>query len=292
MGSEAFWLIRGGALGDALLAYPALWRLKAAHPKAKLALASSGALRGLLAPYVDLYLTLDDFGVGLFLQGSPEPDGWVPGCRVALWMADPSGTARRNLARWGASEVVHLWHLRPGQHAALQLQLSIDHWGLAQDKVPLLATGPAQTVNRDLQPDVLIHPGSGSTAKNWPLQAFISLAVELRRKGLKVAFLAGPAEEAVGIARQLALGGQEVISGLSVGQVARLLSTVKLYVGNDSGITHLAGLVGAATLAIFGPTDPTVWAPLGPRVQVIACGKDMWPALDQVLEAVDGMLQP
>jgi ADP-heptose:LPS heptosyltransferase len=49
-----------------------------------------------------------------------------------------------------------------------------------------------------------------------------------------------------------------------------LLSDSGLYVGNDSGVTHLAAAFGAATLALFGPTSPTAWAPLGRAVRSIA----------------------
>jgi ADP-heptose:LPS heptosyltransferase len=51
--------------------------------------------------------------------------------------------------------------------------------------------------------------------------------------------------------------------------LAALLARAGAYVGNDSGVTHLAAASGAPTIALFGPTDPRVWAPLGPRVEVI-----------------------
>ncbi|MBM4300198.1 MAG: glycosyltransferase family 9 protein [Deltaproteobacteria bacterium] len=53
-------------------------------------------------------------------------------------------------------------------------------------------------------------------------------------------------------------------------RVARVLSRCRLYIGNDSGLTHLAAAVGRPdVLALFGPTDPRVWAPLGPRVSIL-----------------------
>ena len=55
----------------------------------------------------------------------------------------------------------------------------------------------------------------------------------------------------------------------SLGELARLLAGCRAYLGNDSGVSHLAGLVGAPTFALFGPTDPRQWQPLGPRVTVL-----------------------
>lgn len=52
-------------------------------------------------------------------------------------------------------------------------------------------------------------------------------------------------------------------------ELAELLTRARTYIGNDSGPTHLAGIMGMATVALFGPTDPRVWKPLGPDVRVI-----------------------
>ncbi len=272
------------------MAFPALWRLRTAHPGARLIFVAAPCLHPLLAPYTDLYLNLDDVGLQLFLEGAEPPEGWHAGCRVALWMADPSGTARRNLARWGAQEIVHVADFRPGRHAARQLEGSIAHWGLADGEPPLLIPREGRGEALGGARDVVIHPGSGNQAKNWPLGNFLELATSLQARGLRTAFLLGPAEEATGLAQELSRRRWEFIRGLSVAQVARLLSAARLYVGNDSGISHLAGLVGAPSLVIFGPTDPAMWAPLGPRVRVAAGRKGMWPSVGQVLEAAREML--
>ncbi len=61
----------------------------------------------------------------------------------------------------------------------------------------------------------------------------------------------------------------EVIEGLDLPQLAALLARAKAYLGNDSGVTHLAAAVGVPTVALFGPTLPDVWAPLGESVRVL-----------------------
>jgi ADP-heptose:LPS heptosyltransferase len=76
---------------------------------------------------------------------------------------------------------------------------------------------------------------------------------------------------------------------MSVGQVAALLARCRLYVGNDSGLTHLAAAVGAETVAVFGPTDPAVWAPRGSRVRVVrgSGDGDRWPPVESVVAPLE-----
>ncbi len=62
-----------------------------------------------------------------------------------------------------------------------------------------------------------------------------------------------------------------------LGELARFLAGARLFLGNDSGIAHLAAAVGTPVVALFGPTDPAVWAPRGPHVSVVAR-----PALDSI----------
>jgi len=60
---------------------------------------------------------------------------------------------------------------------------------------------------------------------------------------------------------------------LTLTQVIGLLSCTDGFVGNDSGITHLAAVMGVRTLAVFGPTNPAVYKPVGPAVTVFASSK-------------------
>jgi hypothetical protein len=102
-----------------------------------------------------------------------------------------------------------------------------------------------------------IHPFSGSPRKNWPLEKFQALARKLERS-MPVRWCAGPEDPP--------LDGSVRIADLY--ELACWLASARLYVGNDSGITHLAAAAGAPVLALFGPTDPDVWAPRGPNVRV------------------------
>lgn len=117
-----------------------------------------------------------------------------------------------------------------------------------------------------------LHPGSGSIRKNWPVERFAELALRARHElGLKVALFLGPVEleEPSRLRAELGPAVDTVFENPRLTLLASLLAESAVYVGNDSGVSHLAAAVGAPTVAIFGPTDPAVWAPLGPRCRVL-----------------------
>jgi len=114
---------------------------------------------------------------------------------------------------------------------------------------------------------VIIHPGSGDKLKNWSIENYIKLADEFKKIGQKVLFLIGPAE--IQITDLLKNAGQDYFSSERLFDVYKLLQSSKLYIGNDSGLTHLSSITGRKTIAIFGPTDPVVWKPAGRNVFVI-----------------------
>lgn len=137
-------------------------------------------------------------------------------------------------------------------------------------------------------PWMAVAPGSGSRRKNWPLAHYYEVSRALGWEyGLGVVWLAGPAEgEMLPYLEPLAQAqGQLLLTNRPLARVARVLSHCRLYIGNDSGLTHLAAAVaGPEVLALFGPTDPRVWAPLGPRVRTLRA------PCPQAPEAVDGTI--
>jgi hypothetical protein len=107
-----------------------------------------------------------------------------------------------------------------------------------------------------------LHAGSGSPRKNWP--HFAALA---RRLAPAEPFLVveGPADRAVS-QELLAIPGARVARDLPPRLLGALLKEAGLFVGNDSGVSHLAAAFGARVLALFGPTDPSTWSPVGTEV--------------------------
>jgi len=126
---------------------------------------------------------------------------------------------------------------------------------------------------------IAIHPGSGGRKKCWPAANFAALADRLlaapQLPAAIVMIITGPAEaerswQWRSHPRLLCIAGRPLV------QVAALLRRSHLFVGNDGGITHLAASLGTPTIALFGPTDPRIWAP-AKHAQVLRSGADCAP---------------
>ncbi|MFH1369911.1 MAG: glycosyltransferase family 9 protein [Planctomycetota bacterium] len=150
-------------------------------------------------------------------------------------------------------------------------------------------------VSQTLRP-VIIHPGSGGVHKCWHLDNFLSAAGMLAKQGAEVVFLIGPAEqERFGEATTAKIGfASRILSNLPLTDVLAVLSCARGYIGNDSGITHLAAALGLRTVAVFGPTEPAVYGPVGPAVTVLRSkGLDFTAAISKELQekTVTAMLE-
>jgi heptosyltransferase III len=117
----------------------------------------------------------------------------------------------------------------------------------------------------------VVHPGSGGRHKCWHAKNFVAIAESLRRMAFEVLFLLGPAEmerfSGDDIHRLRQTG--HCAADLALAQVVSILCCAKAFVGNDSGVTHLAAAMGLHTVALFGPTDPARYSPIGPAVKVV-----------------------
>lgn len=124
---------------------------------------------------------------------------------------------------------------------------------------------------------LVIHPGSGGRAKCWPLKRYRELAQKvLRDNRVFVLFFSGPAESPE-TTRELDCFTRDHAPSLHAASVklseaAALLSHCSLFIGNDSGMTHLAAALDRPVIALFGPTDPALWKPAGGQVEIILAG--------------------
>jgi ADP-heptose:LPS heptosyltransferase len=122
-------------------------------------------------------------------------------------------------------------------------------------------------------PLIAIHPGSGSSRKNWPIENWLAITSRLLDAESRYRFIliGGEADEAQLAAFESAWRGAPLLvaRALLLPQLAAVIERCQLFLGHDSGISHLAAAVGAPTLLLFGPTDPAVWAPANSRVAVI-----------------------
>jgi ADP-heptose:LPS heptosyltransferase len=116
----------------------------------------------------------------------------------------------------------------------------------------------ASTCGADAGSYILLMPGSGSPTKNWPPENYLQLARELSQF-TPVLTVLGPAEDNL----QATFSQLATITDPSLGALAGLARMSLGFVGNDSGVSHLAAAAGACGVVIFGPTDPARWRPLG-----------------------------
>ena len=124
-------------------------------------------------------------------------------------------------------------------------------------------------------PALLVHPGSGSLEKNSPLEYFLVLARKWRqRTGGKVTFLFGPADAEVlqDFQTQVPASEFSVSNSPDFGNLVNLMAATDVYLGNDSGISHLAGVFNKKGLVFFRVTYPKIWRPLGERLHPVQIG--------------------
>jgi heptosyltransferase III len=280
-------LLRAGALGDIVLSFPALRYLRERNPEARLTAVGYPGIWELARPLVDDVVSIDaPLFAGLF-DGSPSADLQAllhDVDQVIAWtVRDPAPTAR-------AAGVAHIVHASPypppGVHAArwlLQTLLETRN-GSVPPACPELSpeemvAGAATLVSLGVEHPVLIHPGAGARWKRWPARCFAAVGDALAQQGRDVIVIAGPADaESVGCMQEHAQEPFPVLRELPPRRLAAVLAYGGLFIGNDSGVTHLAAACGTPTLALFGPTDPASWSPLGTVRVLRAC---VQPAIEQ-----------
>jgi heptosyltransferase-3 len=167
--------------------------------------------------------------------------------------------------------------LDSGEHAARQLARPLQSIGLSlgdpsarlfpddEDRIAV-----RHFCERGAQTAVALHPGSGSATKNWPLENWIKLGDFLLGKGRRLIVVAGEAEVERTRTLRDAWKGKPVqfAENLPLPHLAALLERM-LFVGHDSGISHIAAAAGARCILLFGWTDPAIWAPANQNVTVL-----------------------
>lgn len=260
-------IIRPGAIGDFVVALPAMECLRSDYLEVW-----TSAPNVPLARFADRARSIASTGLDLLGITDPPP-GLIETLggfdSIVSWYGANRPEFRELVAALGLSFQFFpaLPPLDAGLHAVdFYLHLVGQACSLpANDAVPRIACPPSP--RRDF---AVIHPFAGSRKKCWPLERFQELARRLAAS-LSVAWCAGPEEELAGAARFEDLY-----------DLACWLATARLYIGNDAGPTHLAAAVGTPVVALFGPSDPRVWAPRGPRVEIAAAPSMDMITVDQV----------
>ncbi len=281
-------VVRPGGLGDTILVLPALDRLAGA----RLTLVGSSWAEE-LRPLIPFPLEIARFdGAALLPLFDPSPERDPTGLfaeadEVVLYTDSPDENLAVNARRFCRGRAV-LWPVTPapGVHAADHFAGAVPGAGPAVPSLRVpegLRSWGEEWLRGHLGGGVpiAIHPGSGGRRKCWPAGRFAEVAGRL---GRPVVMVEGPADGEACREFLSEVRGVPVAraAGLTVPQAASLIAACGALVGNDSGVSHLAAALGVPTVAVFGPTDPAVWAPLGPRVRVVRGAGGAWPSAGEV----------
>ncbi len=276
--SKRILILRPGAIGDTLLTFPLLRALKALS--AHITLVSNPAVLP-LAQHFGLADAVFDYGTlawSTLFSPSGVRSSFVQNMlqhtdTAICWLRDLDGVVEHNIRKTGVAHVI----IAPGRpdeasethivaYLANTLGMSLAEQEMTWPFLPRLSSTTRT---------VAIHPGSGGAAKCWPIESFANVITELGRQQIPVLLLAGPAdtERLATLLKLIATPPTpsllKIMTNAPLVNVAKQLKNCSVYLGNDSGITHLAAMIGLPTIALFGPSDPNVWRPVGPHIYVL-----------------------
>jgi heptosyltransferase-3 len=111
----------------------------------------------------------------------------------------------------------------------------------------------------------ILHPHPQWTYKQWTMEGWIEIGHYLHKSGLKLVLSGGTAEEEIEYIANIACNLPEdtinLAGQVSLAQLTYIIAHAKLFIGPDTGITHLAAATGIPVIALYGPTNPVKWAP-------------------------------
>ena len=292
-------MIRGGAIGDFILTLPTLKGLRDAHPHAHIEVLGYKHIAALAENrfYAQAVRSIEYGPLSSFFARNSELPADLAGYfasfdLIVSYLYDPDGIFENNLRLCGVENLVRgPAKIEKGEHAARQLARPMDELGLRVDDFaarifPSEADRSAveKFAHRSPKPLVVFHPGSGSETKNWPLENWIDIGNHLlARKDFpgSITVVSGEADEVQARRLRTIWKNQRVqfAENLPLPELAALLEGA-IFLGHDSGISHLAAAAGAKCILLFGPTDPAVWGPTNPNAHIIRAPQNDLRALD------------
>lgn len=271
-----------GALGDFVLTWPLALAAGRLFPQSRI-LYVTHAEKGKLA---ERALSVESIGIEsgwhpLFADAAALPESsrkWLAGAHTIIsFISTPDDMWTQNVRQ--LSPEATLLTLRPTppadfpHHASEFVLQQLEPFPAIGGAVShMLRSVAARGVgpHRSAGDTVLIHPGSGSRDKCWPLENFIEITHRLRSAGQPVRILLGEVErERLDPAAIARFAPSPIVYPETYLQLFDEFRNARLLLANDCGPAHLAGIVGVPVLSLFGPTNPAVWRPLGPHVQVV-----------------------
>ena len=287
---ERILVIRGGAIGDFILTLPALKALRDARPGAYIEILGYKHIAVVAENrfYAQTVRSVEYGPLARFFADKSElpaelADYFARFDLIISYLYDPERVFEKNLRNCGVKNLIRgpAKILENAGHAARQLARPIEELGIAVLDLSerILPSIGDRAFARDFigtlpQPIVAIHPGSGSDQKNWPLENWIALFSENGElsvgKCSSLVIISGEADNAQVGQLELEWGrrGVRFAKNLPLPQLAGVVER-SIFIGHDSGISHLAAAAGANCILLFGPTNPDVWAPKNNNVQVL-----------------------
>ena len=270
-------VIHQGALGDFVATFPGILRLKRKYGQIDVL---CQAQLGRLTQYLDIAVhayPLESAAFATLFSGSPENRmKHLLKSYDAILLFSFSSDLENNLNRI-AKNPVHRIHPRPEPEKRLHVTRYIleglkdagliDNTGKSETLSLFPMNGMENPKETSKPHRILIHPGSGSPKKNWPLPLFIEVGNRLKSMAMKPEFILGPAEYHLLDELNRISGEVRIIDDLIV--LAKELVKSAGFVGNDSGVSHLSAFLGLPTVVISGPSDPKRWAPMGTSVRIV-----------------------
>jgi ADP-heptose:LPS heptosyltransferase len=295
---QSILVIHQGALGDFVLALPALETLRKAFPHAKSVIMGYPRILELVERrfYADEIFSIDQKGMATFFVREGSLDVTLSQFfgtfdLIVVFGKDAEGAIIGNLRKVCQGRILPINSFPPWDekvHLADHLLKQFARYGLPGSKPnPKLYL---KETDREWARDfwrskgvpgfgrskvIILHPGSGSKKKVWPLVRFLNLTRTLQdRLRSKVLIVLGPAEgpEVRKAFETMGPNPPILAKGLTLLQLASMMEGCWFFIGNDSGVSHMAAALGLPTLAIFGPTDQKVWSPRGKKAFVVYRG--------------------
>jgi heptosyltransferase-2 len=292
-------VIRGGAIGDFVLTLPAIRLLRENFPQAHLEILGYKHIIALAEGrfYADATRSIEYGGLSrFFIPGTELPgdlvDYFASFQQVVSYLYDPDRFFEENVRRAGVKHYLHgSPALDDSAHAAQQLAQPLESLALyLEEKAPVLFPSEADLeyargfIERGFPagegPLIAVHPGSGGERKNWPVERWAALGDEIWKvaPAARVLLVGGEADYPQLARLREAWRGLAVHTAQDVPlpELAAILQQARLFLGHDSGVSHIAAAAGTPSLLLFGPTDPEIWAPPAGGVRVIrAPGGDL-----------------
>jgi heptosyltransferase-3 len=283
-------VVRGGAIGDFILTLPALKALRDAYPDARIEILGYKHIAVLAENrfYAQAVRSIEYGPLSRFFAKNSElpaesADYFATFDLIISYLYDPDGIFESNLRRCGVKNLLFgpAKIAETSDHAAWQLARPIEELGIRvvdlTEKIFLSEEDRQfgrEFLRTPSQPIIAIHPGSGSKEKNWPLQNWIELFSREHwhvEKRPSLIVISGEADKAQTAQLEHTWKDQNIrfAKNLPLPHLAAVLEH-SIFIGHDSGISHLAAAAGANCILLFGPTDPNVWAPRNENVQVFA----------------------